>query len=89
MPTADKDANIIFGTVVDPSMGDEVRVTVIATGFEGFEPLARSADPGPRRRAPAAASAGSRTASAAIWRSRDDEIDVPSFLKGTEPAAVV
>ena len=41
--TADKGANIIFGAVVDPSMGDEVRVTVIATGFEGFELLARAA----------------------------------------------
>src|SRR5256885_7801697 len=39
--TADKGANIIFGTVIDESMGDEVRVTVIATGFEGFETLAR------------------------------------------------
>src|ERR671914_44154 len=39
--TADKGANIIFGAVVDPNMGDEVRVTVIATGFEGFELLAR------------------------------------------------
>ncbi len=39
--TADKGANIIFGTVIDPTIGDEVRVTVIATGFEGFETLAR------------------------------------------------
>ena len=39
--TADKGANIIFGTVIDPTMADEVRVTVIATGFEGFETLAR------------------------------------------------
>jgi len=31
---AHEDANIIFGAVVDPSMGSEVRVTVIATGFE-------------------------------------------------------
>ncbi len=30
---ADEDANIIFGVVVDDSMGDELRVTVIATGF--------------------------------------------------------
>ncbi len=30
---ADKDANIIFGAVVDPSMGDKMKVTVIATGF--------------------------------------------------------
>ncbi len=30
---ADPNANIIFGAVIDPSMGDEVQVTVIATGF--------------------------------------------------------
>src|SRR6267378_5393522 len=32
---ADANANIIFGAVIDPSMGEEVRVTVIATGFGG------------------------------------------------------
>lgn len=31
---ADPDANIIFGAVIDDSLGDEVRVTVIATGFD-------------------------------------------------------
>jgi cell division protein FtsZ len=31
---ADPDANIIFGAVIDDAMGDEVRVTVIATGFD-------------------------------------------------------
>jgi cell division protein FtsZ len=31
---ADPDANIIFGSVVDESLGDEVRITVIATGFQ-------------------------------------------------------
>ena len=30
---AHEDANIIFGAVIDPNMGDEVRMTVIATGF--------------------------------------------------------
>jgi len=34
---AHDDANIIFGTVVDETMGDEVRITVIATGFEENE----------------------------------------------------
>ena len=67
--TADKGANIIFGTVIDPAMGDEVRVTVIATGFEGFETLARTPDPGPRARPPAPGRAGSATASAASSRS--------------------
>lgn len=32
--TAHPDVNLIFGAVVDPNMGDEVRITVIATGFE-------------------------------------------------------
>ncbi len=31
---ADEEANIIFGTVIDPRMKDEIKVTVIATGFD-------------------------------------------------------
>ena len=31
---ADQEANIIFGTVIDERMGDEVQITVIATGFD-------------------------------------------------------
>jgi cell division protein FtsZ len=38
---AHQDANIIFGSVVDDSMGDAVRVTVIAAGFERWESGAR------------------------------------------------
>ena len=33
---ADQNANVIFGAVIDDSIGDEVRVTVIATGFGGL-----------------------------------------------------
>jgi cell division protein FtsZ len=36
------EANIIFGAVIDDTLGDEVRVTVIAAGFDGGEPQARS-----------------------------------------------
>jgi cell division protein FtsZ len=32
--TAHPDVNMIFGAVIDPEMGDEIRCTVIATGFE-------------------------------------------------------
>ena len=35
--SVDPEANIIFGTVTDPEMGDEVQITVIATGFEKSE----------------------------------------------------
>ncbi|WP_100811079.1 MULTISPECIES: cell division protein FtsZ [unclassified Microbacterium] len=39
---AHPEANIIFGTVIDDTLGDEVRVTVIAAGFDGGEPMQRS-----------------------------------------------
>jgi cell division protein FtsZ len=77
--SADKGANIIFGAVVDPSMGDEVRVTVIATGFEGFELLARRPAEVRRR--------GRRREIAPDQREirslevSDDDIDVPEFLR--------
>ena len=32
--TAHPDVNLIFGAVIDPNIGDELRITVIATGFE-------------------------------------------------------
>ena len=37
------EANIIFGAVIDDTLGDEVRVTVIAAGFDGGEPVHRPA----------------------------------------------
>lgn len=45
---ADKDANIIFGAVIDPRVQGEVRITVIATGFDGKAAAASSA-PAPRK----------------------------------------
>ena len=37
--SVDPEANIIFGTVTDTSMTDEIQITVIATGFEKNEPI--------------------------------------------------
>ena len=70
---ADQNANVIFGAVIDDSLGDEVRVTVIATGFGALR----------RRRrieAPAEAFAG---AGAQEQRSElsDSELEIPSFLR--------
>jgi cell division protein FtsZ len=49
---AHEDANIIFGSVVDPNIGDEVRITVIATGFDrnllGISPSDRGKGASPR-----------------------------------------
>lgn len=51
--TAHPDVNLIFGAVIDENMGDEIRITVIATGFEHGMPLVRPlsrpvAQPAPR-----------------------------------------
>jgi len=49
---AHPEANIIFGTVIDDTLGDEVRVTVIAAGFDGGEPQARLEPIATQRTAP-------------------------------------
>jgi cell division protein FtsZ len=57
---ADPDANIIFGSVVDDGLADEVKITVIATGFQGRDAQrarpaqvpAQAAAPAPARRPP-------------------------------------
>ncbi|MGN6473739.1 MAG: cell division protein FtsZ [Mycobacteriales bacterium] len=43
--SAHPEANIIFGAVIDDALGDEVRVTVIAAGFDGGMPRARTYEP--------------------------------------------
>jgi cell division protein FtsZ len=74
---ADQSANVIFGAVVDDSVGDEVRVTVIATGFGAR---------GRRRRveAPAAATApaqAERERERPAQEPSDSELEIPSFLR--------
>jgi len=41
---AHPDANIIFGAVVDDALGEEVRVTVVAAGFDKVTPSAQSSN---------------------------------------------
>ena len=94
---AHPDANIIFGTVIDDALGDEVRVTVIAAGFDGGAPkklsvpvistatLNGQANPIPSNDPIAVA----MEAPAAPARRRitfeelvaEDEIDIPDFMK--------
>ena len=94
---AHPDANIIFGTVIDDSLGDEVRVTVIAAGFDAT--AARNKPMVSAGAKVAAGSAGKVTstlfepADAAavpvhtngstvrIGGDDDDDVDVPPFMR--------
>ena len=72
---ADQNANVIFGAVIDDSIGDEVQVTVIATGFGGQ---------GRRRRRPRETELDAplpAATSASESFDSSQELDVPSFLR--------
>ena len=71
---ADSNANVIFGAAIDEGMGEDVRVTAIATGFGG-RPRRRHVD------APVGAAASSERPPFQAPSVRDVEIDIPSFLK--------
>jgi cell division protein FtsZ len=73
---ADSNANVIFGAVIDESMGDEVRVTVIATGF-GPERRPRRHR---RERTPVGSPMGPELAEESFDVSKD-ALDVPTFLR--------
>jgi cell division protein FtsZ len=83
---AHPDANIIFGTVIDDEMGDEVRVTVIAAGFDRWD-VERKAGEAGRARASDLAPVTDVFAGAVDdqddldLEGGDDDFDVPSFLK--------
>ncbi|HJM36433.1 MAG: cell division protein FtsZ [Dehalococcoidales bacterium] len=63
----DPEANVIFGVVLDPNMGDEIRLTLIATGFATREALAGGAR--------------DKEISRLLQGLKGDELDIPSFLR--------
>ena len=80
--SADPEANIIFGTVTDDSMGDEIKITVIATGFEkdnerqatnGYEGIVADAW---RKR-----SSSVQSSSPSSIETPSDNLDIPTFLR--------
>jgi len=74
---AGKDANIIFGAVIDPSLGDEIRVTVIATGFNQGQHIADSEQTVEQVVIP----------TQRHTRELQEEINAPVFTRQQEPAA--
>ena len=94
--TAHPDANIIFGAVIDDAMGDEVRITVIAAGFDRFEgergavPEGRTAPVAPTTPRAGRRPESTRPTSLGLdsgdgfddgGEGGDDEFDVPEFLR--------
>jgi len=74
---AHPDANIIFGAVIDDALGDEVRITVIAAGFDRFDGEHR---PGLRP----SGELGLRDDETLVGSELslgDDDFDVPEFLR--------
>ena len=79
---ADHSSNIIFGAVVDDGLGDTVRVTVIATGFQGARGLPLfTEDLTGRRREPRRRDVSMDERTRGALEISEDEIDIPSFLK--------
>ena len=92
----DPEANIIFGTVVDESLGDQVRITVIATGFSDSNVNRQddlfAAAHAPQSSEPAGAHSTQQAAPASTSSSRtiggtevhnfgNDQFELPDFLK--------
>jgi cell division protein FtsZ len=63
----DPEANVIFGVVLDPNMGNEVRLTLIATGFAPKDALGGTAR--------------EREMVRILKGLQDEELDVPSFMR--------
>jgi cell division protein FtsZ len=78
---AHPDANIIFGTVIDDEMGDEVRVTVIAAGFDRWDDK-----PGREQRRAPASSAGTGADAGTASGGRSDAGADRSELFGSDAA---
>jgi cell division protein FtsZ len=80
---ADEDANIIFGAVIDENMRDEMKITVIATGF-GEEAIAVASAAGVTSMpagAPRFVQRPSDDLPRPMMQARADDLDVPTFIR--------
>jgi cell division protein FtsZ len=73
----DPDANIIFGATIDDALGEEMQITVIATGFDGVSKSAAQS----RSAAAAAQGRPSKTITLPRKSYSGDEVDIPPFLQ--------
>ena len=82
---ADSEANIIFGAVVDPALGDSIRVTVVAAGFSGsgrsrVQRTVRAEEPVDEGRTSSEAELG-ETQAPNTAAGEGDGIEIPSFIR--------
>ncbi|QUH00877.1 cell division protein FtsZ [Saccharopolyspora erythraea] len=87
--SAHPEANIIFGTVIDDSLGDEVRVTVIAAGFDAGTPTHKKLEPTKvgSRDAVASGEAGRVTEGQVVGSKPEPEPAPPQQAPAPEPVA--
>ena len=93
---ADPDANIIFGATIDENLVDQVKISVIATGFDETKKRLRELSNRPNRYAPAAAPVASQAPAPSVPQvpkapsmppvadelpPEEDEFDIPAFLR--------
>ena len=88
---ADPEANIIFGAVIDDRMGQDVKISVIATGFDQARPLKRIDQPMYKRQVEQRPAERPTPAvapqAAAVTKAHDEkrfdpnDLEVPSFLR--------
>src|SRR3954471_4525984 len=80
---ADQNANVIFGAVIDENQSDEIRVTVIATGFGPARARRRrrTEEPAAKERADSEGQREPREQPAEAFELSDDVLEVPSFLR--------
>jgi cell division protein FtsZ len=82
--TAHPDVNLIFGAVIDPTIGDELRVTVIATGFEQAGPARRTARRAPTTRRDGKVEVAAEAAAVEAFQPSAfdlNDLDIPAFLR--------
>jgi cell division protein FtsZ len=77
------EANIIFGAVIDDTLGDEVRVTVIAAGFDGGEPGAKAVEVRRADLVAAGIAAGAGTTAAGATASAGSAAGAPAADSGS------
>src|ERR671921_2473773 len=79
---ADENANIIFGAVIDESLRDEMKITVIATGFDkDMSDTGTTAHTTVSAPAPRYAQASPDLSTRSVAPTRSDDLDVPTFIR--------